>query len=227
LVAIDVEAAEENHAIITEVGIATLDTRNLRILTPGVDPLGSHWFDRIKGQHLRTAENLAVRNQFTGGDPSQFDFGESDIIPTNSLNKTVTAALKIPDPNNPGSFRKMVLIGHDISADLNFLSVVGFGPDEKAMVIDTLDTQRMWHSLHGGLADSRAISLKRLLSGTRISYQESSLHNAGNDAVYTMMGYIGVTLLEAIIRKELPKGPKDDAKKTSIHEESRKVDELD
>ena len=73
-IAIDVEWFEFNHNIITEVGLAVLDTWQ----TVGIAPLANlkNWFRMIKSHHLRVAENAhAVNRVHVRGCENFFDFG--------------------------------------------------------------------------------------------------------------------------------------------------------
>lgn len=73
-VCVDVEANERNHSQITEIGIATLDTRDITLLAP--DEGGKNWFSKIRPRHIRIQEYSYIRNQdFVQGCPDRFDFG--------------------------------------------------------------------------------------------------------------------------------------------------------
>lgn len=73
-VAIDVEAYEHNQDLVTEVGIATLDTTKIQSIAPGEG--GQNWFSCIRAQHIRVAENSwAVNKRYVAGCADQFSFG--------------------------------------------------------------------------------------------------------------------------------------------------------
>lgn len=72
--AIDVEAYECDQNIITEIGIATLNTRTLRGTPPGYN--GHCWSDLINARHFRIRDHLSYRNhKYVRGCPDNFDFG--------------------------------------------------------------------------------------------------------------------------------------------------------
>src|SRR5271163_4320162 len=48
-ICIDVEANERNASQITEIGVATLDTRDLKSLTPG--KRGENWSAKLRARH--------------------------------------------------------------------------------------------------------------------------------------------------------------------------------
>lgn len=73
-VAIDIEAYEFNQNLISEVGIAMLDTARVADVAPGKD--GQGWFSRIHARHIRIEENRwAKNNRYVAGCPDKFDFG--------------------------------------------------------------------------------------------------------------------------------------------------------
>lgn len=73
-VCIDVEANERNSKQITEVGISTLDTRDLRSLAPG--ERGENWIDKIRARHFRINEyKHIVNSEYVSGCPDRFEFG--------------------------------------------------------------------------------------------------------------------------------------------------------
>ena len=73
-VCIDAEALERKPNPVSEVGIAILDTRDLKGVKGG--PAGRDWWSLIKAYHLRIKEYSGLRNfQFVQGCPDQFSFG--------------------------------------------------------------------------------------------------------------------------------------------------------
>ena len=73
-IAIDVEAWERSKNVITEIGIATLDTRDLATLAPG--ELGKDWREHIRARHFRIEENKHYQNtEFVTGCADRFEFG--------------------------------------------------------------------------------------------------------------------------------------------------------
>ena len=71
---VDVEAYERNSDVITEGGIAVLDTEDIMDVPPGVD--GANWFAKIETFHLRVSEYAYITNhEFVHGCPDSFNFG--------------------------------------------------------------------------------------------------------------------------------------------------------
>lgn len=53
-IAIDLEAYESPPRMVTEIGLATLDTRDLKEVAPG--EVGKEWHKAIRGRHIRVEE---------------------------------------------------------------------------------------------------------------------------------------------------------------------------
>ena len=147
--AIDVEAYEFNHNIITEVGITTLDTLDLVDTPPGKN--GTNWFTKARHRHFRIEENKHIINsQNVQGCPDQFDFGESEFVrladtpallascfrepfsraqTKEELEVSFAARMEIieslknqpPKPN-----RAIILIGHTTEGDIIYMQKLGF-----------------------------------------------------------------------------------------------------
>lgn len=73
-ISIDVEAIELPPNPVSEVGIAILDSRDIRHVPRG--PCGTEWWKYFKCFHLRTREYSGlVNHRFIQGCPDAFDFG--------------------------------------------------------------------------------------------------------------------------------------------------------
>ena len=73
-VCVDVEAYERSSKIITEIGIATLDTHDIESLAPGEG--GAEWMKKIRARHFRIKEHKHYKNtEFVTGCADRFEFG--------------------------------------------------------------------------------------------------------------------------------------------------------
>jgi hypothetical protein len=73
-ICVDVESWERSHNIITEIGIATLDTADIAYLAPGVE--GENWRAAIRSRHFRIDEHRKYRNHsFVSDCADNFHFG--------------------------------------------------------------------------------------------------------------------------------------------------------
>lgn len=73
-ISVDVESFERDHNLITEIGIATLDTADLATVSPGNG--GSNWMSLIRARHFRIKEYEHLKNhEFVHGCAENFQFG--------------------------------------------------------------------------------------------------------------------------------------------------------
>lgn len=73
-ICLDIETDESNAHVVTEVGFAVLDTRDLEGVAPGAG--AENWIKLIKARHLRIKEYLHVKNhKYVDGCPGNFEFG--------------------------------------------------------------------------------------------------------------------------------------------------------
>ncbi|UKZ52003.1 hypothetical protein TrVGV298_005770 [Trichoderma virens] len=199
-ICMDVEAIEMPPNPISEVGIAILDVKDLDGVQSG--PGGHNWWQFIKAYHLRTKEYAGlVNHRFVHGCPNYFDFGKSTFPEECELPEAI---LEILQPY-VDSKRRIVFVGHDAHQDIKYLSSVGFVvPSIRRLVgqLDTKDIHQAWKELDNG---------KSLLSVLNdLSIRSKHLHNAGNDAVFTLRALIGVALEE--IREKEAKAKGDEYK---------------
>ena len=88
-IAFDVEAYERPPKQITEVGIATLDTRDLKDVPP--EKYGKTWQGAIRARHFRIAEYKHLINKdFVIGCPQSFEFGTSEFVGMDKIASTVS-----------------------------------------------------------------------------------------------------------------------------------------
>ncbi|KAK5728696.1 hypothetical protein LTR15_001835 [Elasticomyces elasticus] len=220
IIAFDCEAYERSPKTITEVlhqptimvGMATLDTRDLRGEAPGT--IGQNWHKHIRARHFRLAEYKHLRNhEFVAGCPDAFEFGKSEFVPKNDLASVLTSCFHHPfskpfsktETEWPalgahvgqvnGEKRNIVLLGHDINQDIAYLQNVGFSVLNRGNLVEALDTAIMFKSF---TRDNNSTSLGRILY--HFDLVGWFLHNAGNDAVYTMHGMIAIAVKVAAER---------------------------
>lgn len=240
VIAFDVESWEENHAMITEIGISTLDTAELVTIAPGHQ--GENWIKKIRSRHFRIAGRESMRNyKYCTGNPDSFQFGTSEFVALDSAPELVDSCfewpysagfecegpptcdaegnpiprlLPVPDTTqtafNPRSkTRNLLLIGHDITGDIAYLSQLGseiFGSDIKnppansndnlsrrqrvlSSVRERLDTSVLHKTLN---KDSQVRSLIKMCYDLDITAWYA--HNAGNDARYTLEAFVKLAI---------------------------------
>jgi hypothetical protein len=208
-VCIDVEAYERSSKIITEIGVATLDTLDLVGVAPGVS--GKNWQQKIRARHFRIKEHKSYRNgEFVSDAADQFEFGESEFIALEDAPAIIASCFKHPFSKpeeeeedaghglkvNEGSLeepkRNIIFVAHDVNSDIQFLRQVGYDPLNLSNLIETLDTALLYRAHK---RDPNAKAVGNILCD--FDFVGWNLHNAGNDAVYTMWILLATCVGEA------------------------------
>jgi hypothetical protein len=188
-VCIDLEAYEFAQDKITEVGVSILDSRHVIGNDPGPD--GMQWLSKITTRHMIIEEHKRLINKrFVHGCPDKFNFGKSEIVPLNRVHATLTHLFDNPSPGSVLATdrgpRKLILVGHGLSNDTAYLNKLKFAPHAKGNIIQDVDTQKFAGT------KKQTVSLSRLMAGLGIDPE--NLHNAGNDAAYTLQALLLITL---------------------------------
>ncbi|KAJ5267051.1 hypothetical protein N7478_009859 [Penicillium angulare] len=189
-IGIDCEWMERSSENLTEVGLSILDTRDLANLPPS--DYGANWKKRIKSHHLRVSEyEYHVNNEFCHGCPDKFEWGESAIIDKDDMGKAIDACL--------GRGRSMIFVGLDMKRDMELIGLTGstvFGRlkyADQAGAYCRLDVADLFQVLRGR---PERLGMVKLLHEMNEDHTEH-LHNAGNDARYTMHLLIRIALESA------------------------------
>lgn len=210
-ISVDVEAYEFDHAKVTEIGIATLDTRHIADLPPGVG--ASDWRPALRARHIRINEHLHLSNSVhMHGCADRFNFGESEFINLRDVPAVVASCFRHPFSNNvvmdAGSKaqelepeakpRTLVLVGHDVEQDVQYLRRCGYDVGNlRQLHRRYMDTAALCR-VHEGVRDTW--SLGRVLD--RHDIDPWHLHNAGNDAALTMHALLAIAVDSAMKYKE-------------------------
>ncbi|KAK4224151.1 good for full DBP5 activity protein 2 [Podospora fimiseda] len=215
-VCIDIEAYEFNQDLITEVGISVLDTRKLVGVAPGLN--GENWFDLMESRHLRVEDNVwAVNTKFVHGCADRFIFGKTEMVRLRDVPKTITEIInngnfapadfstQSDQAVTHGQSRPVVLVFHDASSDIKYLHTAGYDVRSASNVVDVLDTKHMHQ--YTARTNNNA-SLENVLRYLDVPYQY--LHNAGNDAAYTLRVMVGLAVKKRMmsLEKALSGAPK-------------------
>ena len=175
-------------------GVSVLDSRLLKDVDPGED--GQPWFDLMQHLHLRPNENVQYLNRrFVKGCEDRFNFGESTFIPLGDAGRILDRIFSDPSRIHEASKFDteisdvspfIMLIGHDLKNDTDYLQKLNFTPKH---VEGKIDTQRL-----ARISKKQPPGLTKLLAA--LSIDATNLHNAGNDAAYTLQALIGVAVQE-------------------------------
>ncbi|KAL2814221.1 hypothetical protein BDW59DRAFT_154444 [Aspergillus cavernicola] len=205
-ISIDVEVNERCHTLVTEVGISILDTRDLIGVAPG--PQAEAWQSRIQSRHLRVEEYKNHVNQlYVRGCPDKFEFGTSEFIPAETISKTIQDSFSHPsffffsEPDKKP--RPLVLVGHSLAADIQYLELANVHIVDEATgtskFADQIDTAASFQIIRGEI---EARSLGAVIA--ELGMTGWNLHNAGNDARYTMQALVAMLVMHSMEQASEP-----------------------
>ncbi|KAJ2897374.1 hypothetical protein MKZ38_004712 [Zalerion maritima] len=199
-VSIDLEWHEHNNAAITEVGIAVLDTKDIASVPPGEH--ATNWHQLIKARHIRLKDYLGHRNhRYIKGHPDMFNFGQSEICDVEETCRQLIALFESYPPGNSD----IVLVGHDFDSDVKSLLRLGFNVYAIPNLREIVDSK----GTHCHLVNAdNGVSVRSSLDHFNLPYKY--LHNAGNDAVYTLHVVLATVLQKKFVSLEHRSGRNDD-----------------
>ena len=168
-IALDIEVWERDHHTITEIGITSLDTRDLHTLDPAEN--GSAWMNVMRPRHFRIREASHLNNsKFVTGCADRFEkqFGESEWISKKDLAAVIGSCFRTPfsapfsisdgvsssttdNHDNPSGEdhkrRNIILVGHDIQADIQYLRDAGYELANLPNILEAIDTADLFKAL--------------------------------------------------------------------------------
>jgi hypothetical protein len=176
---------------------------------------------------------IHVNHEFVQGAPDRFekDFGTTEIISKRDACRIVAGCFKEPfskpqtqeeidasweylsTANEPGiakEERNIIFLGHNPACDVDYLRTLGYDPTNLLNLLAFLDTAALYRA-HKKEANPRSVG--GILS--EFGLTGWNLHNAGNDAVYTMWIMLATIVAEAEAREK--------EKESSEDEETKKV----
>jgi len=163
----------------SQVGISILDTRDLNLL-PREQALTLATYNFVTGSDLYYT---ASANRYLWGTPEK-------ILPSDMLT-AINKHISRPD-------RNIILVGHGCGRDLAALRSLGFNFQASAIhILDTANIAREPGKSH--------LSLCRLLD--KLKCPHAKLHNAGNDAHFTLRALI-LLAIKGHENQELVDGPR-------------------
>jgi hypothetical protein len=183
-IAIDVEWDETDSSNILEIGLATLDLREGHYNPAAFPP--STW--RIHPRHIIISENHHINNyRYITSNKFGFKFGGSYHA------RLETAMSSIEGQLSAYEAWEMVFIGHGIHQDLKVLEeATGARIEGNSPVVDTMKLERAYSRRVNG----KSRSLGDICEDLDIRYYApEKMHNAGNDAFFTMAIFIEMCCL--------------------------------
>jgi len=180
---------------IKEFGIASLDTRDIFCSdAPRPGRL-------IKTRQFSTSN---ASKDFENCDTTDFQecvFAETFLVSQQTIAATIKSCLCIQDNRSPGIFRQLVLVGHSIKHDLSLLQHLDLDIFRIAPIVSIFDTHAMSRHLFGSQSTWSAFSLGAALDNLECSYNAGELHNAGNDATFTLHVMLALAIKHAETRQ--------------------------
>ncbi|KAI6163017.1 hypothetical protein EDD17DRAFT_1693935 [Pisolithus thermaeus] len=185
--ALDFEAWDRDHTLLTEFGWSTVRW-----------DCGS----KVEEQgHLIVKERRYYTNSFVSNNRDHFSFGKSEEVNKATFKRRIQALIEECKKSGP-----LFLIFHDNNQDIKYLKSKDVDvqlPDVVFLLPDVLpkdgifvlDTSDLFAALEGEGGGNRR-SLERVCRHLQIS--TSHLHNAGNDAHYTMLALMSMASGEPI-----------------------------
>ncbi|KGU21017.1 hypothetical protein MG7_04982 [Candida albicans P34048] len=169
LFALDVEAWELDTNIVTEIGIAIYDPRGQAdSLIPATIQL-----------HIRIKEHLARTNgKYVPHHAHNFNGNTSYIMSEREAATLTQSLINFYFISAESKGTGCYLVGHDLKGDVKWMNSLGVTFPSQ---FKSLDTNYLFRISHG----KENISLKRALAFVHIPF--AYLHNAGNDAYYTLL----------------------------------------
>ncbi|KNE58746.1 hypothetical protein AMAG_04300 [Allomyces macrogynus ATCC 38327] len=213
IVALDIEAYEFNHKLLTEIGYSVADVVvSSPYLTPCATPpsggtetasrnpsrsaaaVPETWHawptpestTRLQMFHCLVEEHLALRNGVRVADAKDAFLGASVTAPLATALATVADVIRSAD----------ILVGHAVASDLQFLKrervrfptvPMAQAAVRDAAAVSVADTQSMYKALTGSVD---CVRLAKVLDHVQVGYDPARLHNAGNDAWYTLLAFM-------------------------------------
>lgn len=179
LVAIDVEAYERAQLKVTEIGVAVYDPQGQWLLpTP-----------QIKTLHILSKENIRLHNgTYVPDRKYYFNGGTSYSMTARELQTLLDLIFSHYLKERSG-----ILVGHDVKGDIKWLSKLGIQVAPNTPTVDTLKIYQLTTRQNG--------SLRKILR--RMNIPHANLHNAANDAYYTLLAALSICDPEQRRRSEL------------------------
>ncbi|KAJ1986599.1 hypothetical protein H4R33_003268 [Dimargaris cristalligena] len=164
---IDIEAYERNNGRLTEIGWCFYEAG-------GKEPQVTHYI---------VSENTHLCNgQYVPDRRYNFSFGESKTASLVEILQALQDTVQQLEPQT--------LVGHDLGSDLRYLSEGGV--DLRDMPVLQFDTKTLYCAHTNNVRNGRKLGIVL----DKMDIPSGILHNAGNDAYYTMKLFLRLVGIE-------------------------------
>ncbi|KAG9193755.1 hypothetical protein G6011_03790 [Alternaria panax] len=196
VVAFDTENWVGDHDRLTELGVSTFDSRDMRALN-GADMHGENLLNQVYFYHARILENAHLLNvKFCVGDPDQNHYGQTRFLTAVEAKSMLKEMFEWPvDPRKLElGVCPIVVLGHALNGDMAMLrSTLDFDAMALGTVVKIIDTQCL--AKECGYAPSingNQIGLGNLVAKCGFEYRDP--HTASNDAAMTLISAVQMLL---------------------------------
>lgn len=161
-----------------------------------------------------------------------FKFGNSEWLKLEDAPAKVASLFRPPTAS--GTRRTLVLVGHDVNQDIRFLLRMGYDVSNLGTLhkgSPKIDTQNLYRAVQQEKDHSKRATLTASVRLSRILEEYDitpwGLHNAGNDAVYTLQAMLAMAV-ESAKAREAPAPQQDwNADMSMLRQPAVKKDEND
>ncbi|KAM0277695.1 hypothetical protein ACHAQH_005638 [Verticillium albo-atrum] len=173
---------------IKEIGIASLDTRH----TFNPAPENLQGTQRINTHQFSTLNASKDFEHCDAADFKESKFVETFRVTPEQVIPIVTSAVRVPELGNvleepsTSKLRRVVIVGHSIDCDLAILKRIGLKLYKEKNVVAILDTFAISKEIITGERATGGYSLAGVLTTLGCPHKPHELHNASNDATYTL-----------------------------------------
>ncbi|KAJ1675978.1 hypothetical protein EV182_000191 [Spiromyces aspiralis] len=164
---LDCEMWERNHKLIIEVGWSIYDPQTQMV------------FDR---HHIINNAYHLRNGRFVPDNKDNYLFGESLVTSITRTGHDLEADIR--------RFSPVVIVGHDVGGDISALNRCGIKLTDKfGKLLPTIDTGKLYMDVSSSTHNTTSLGNMCTALGLR----PQKLHNAGNDARYTLMAFLKMT----------------------------------
>jgi hypothetical protein len=195
---IDTEHYVWDQSKLTEIGINTFASGDLRQLSANPGPNGENLLQQVYYYHFRMIPNAhCINTRYCVGNPENNRYGNTRFATYEKAKTMLTECFYWDRTTGRPQDGKcpVVIIGHALHNDTGGLSrTIGFQPEDADTVVAMIDTQQMARELgiYNPAGMRHEISLEDLNAHYDIPYRDP--HTAGNDAAYTTICAIFMAL---------------------------------
>lgn len=219
IVSIDLEVSRDERSkllqsndrpLIREYGVAILDTRDIGGYTDEKD-LRQLVSTRHYSTRHYSARPLQRPQRPARGPIRECIFTHMNQVDPDELPSIIAQSLRVEDTKAappPNCFRNIAIVGHSVKLDLRILQRLGIDIFGIAPLVVILDTHNMARDILGptstglgGRAPISSFTLAAVLTEIGCPHNEAELHNAGNDATYTLFALLGLAVRSSQARK--------------------------